>query len=65
MALKFRGTSGADTTAGSGVPMSKISQYLGHSSTTVTERVYARYAPDHLREEAEILDFTQPAKRVV
>ncbi|WP_235820096.1 tyrosine-type recombinase/integrase [Phaeovulum veldkampii] len=40
-----------------GVPMSKISQYLGHSSTAVTERVYARYAPDHLREAAEILDF--------
>ncbi|TMV83752.1 hypothetical protein FGG78_22395, partial [Thioclava sp. BHET1] len=32
-----------------GVPMQKISQYLGHSSTAVTERTYARFAPDHLR----------------
>jgi integrase len=48
--------------AAAGVPMSKISQYLGHSNTSVTERVYARFAPDHMREEAEVLDFTTPAK---
>jgi integrase len=47
-----------------GVPMQKVSQYLGHSSTAVTERVYGRYAPDHLREEAAILDFTKRAKVV-
>ena len=40
------------------MPMSRISQFLGHSSTAVTERVYARYAPDHLREEAALLDFS-------
>lgn len=45
--------------AEAGVPMSRISQYLGHSSTAVTERVYARFAPEHLRQEAEILDFTR------
>jgi len=50
--------------AAAGRPMSKISQYLGHSNTSVTERVYARYAPDHLREEAEVLDFTKHAKAV-
>jgi len=44
--------------AAAGTPMSKISQYLGHSSTAITEKVYARFAPDHLREEAAILDFT-------
>ncbi|MFC0282074.1 tyrosine-type recombinase/integrase [Camelimonas abortus] len=44
--------------AAAGVPMARISQYLGHSSTAVTERVYARFSPDHLRDEAEILDFT-------
>lgn len=44
--------------AAAGVPMSRIAQYLGHSSTAVTERVYARFAPDHLREEAAMLDFT-------
>lgn len=40
-----------------GTPMSRIAQYLGHSSTAVTERVYARFAPDHLRAEADVLDF--------
>lgn len=43
--------------AEAGVPMSKIAQYLGHSSTAVTERVYARFAPDHLRDAADVLDF--------
>lgn len=45
--------------AAAGVPMAKISQYLGHSNTAITEHVYARFAPGHLRAEAEILDFTQ------
>jgi len=45
--------------AAAGVPMSKISQYLGHSNVAVTERVYARYAPDHLRDAAEVLDFAR------
>lgn len=45
--------------AAAGTSMNRISQYLGHSSTSVTERVYARFAPDHLRDEAAILDFTQ------
>ena len=45
--------------ASSGVPMAKISQYLGHSNTQITERVYARFAPDHLRDEAALLDFTK------
>lgn len=43
--------------AAGGISMSKIAQYLGHSSTLVTERVYARFAPDHMRDAAEILDF--------
>lgn len=47
--------------AAAGRPMERISQYLGHSSVDVTRRVYARFAPDHLREEAEVLDF---AKRI-
>jgi len=45
-----------------GVPMQKVAQYLGHSNTFITERVYGRYAPDHLREEAAILDFTTRAR---
>ncbi|MEM6546474.1 MAG: site-specific integrase [Pseudomonadota bacterium] len=46
--------------AAAGLLMQRISQYMGHSSTRVTERVYARYAPDHMREEAAVLDFTKP-----
>jgi len=44
--------------AAKGVPMAKISQYMGHSSVAVTERVYARFAPDHLRDAAEALNFS-------
>lgn len=43
--------------AEAGRPMSRISQYLGHTNTQVTERVYARFAPEHLQEEANVLDF--------
>lgn len=42
--------------AEAGVPMSEIAQYLGHSSTAVTERVYARYSPDYLRGAASALE---------
>jgi integrase len=48
--------------AAGGVPMSRISQYLGHSSTAVTERTYARFAPDHLADAASILDFARVRK---
>lgn len=59
----LRHTAAVHLVAG-GVAMQKVSQYLGHSSIAVTERVYGRYAPDHLREEAAILDFTTRAKAV-
>ena len=42
--------------ASEGVAMEKIAQYLGHSNVSVTFSTYARFAPDHLREESEILD---------
>jgi integrase len=32
------------------VPMQMISQYLGHTSTRVTEQVYARYSPSFMRD---------------
>lgn len=48
--------------AEAGVPMSRISQLMGHSSTSVTERVYARFAPDHLADAAMVLDFSAPRK---
>lgn len=50
--------------AAAGRPMERISQYLGHSSVHITAKVYARFAPDHLREEAAVLDFTPRAKVV-
>lgn len=44
--------------AAAGVPMERISQYLGHSNVAITASVYARFSPDHLRDEAAVLDFT-------
>jgi len=36
--------------------MEEIAQYLGHSNTKVTERVYARFSPDFLQSAASALD---------
>ena len=41
--------------AEAGVPMSEIAAYLGHSDTRITERVYARFSPDHLRRAASAI----------
>jgi integrase len=45
--------------AEAGIPMPKIAQMLGHSNTATTERVYARYAPDHMQDAADVLDFVK------
>lgn len=50
--------------AEAGVPMSQISQYLGHSSTAVTEKIYARYSPDFLRGAAAALNLNPVQLRV-
>ena len=42
--------------AEAGHPMEKIAQVLGHSNSRITERVYARYSPDHLSDVVESLD---------
>ena len=42
--------------AADGVPMPKIAQYLGHSDDTITQRVYARYAPGHMQDAANALE---------
>lgn len=39
-----------------GVPMPEIAQYLGHTDTRITERVYARYSPEYLRKAASALE---------
>lgn len=38
-----------------GVPMAEIAQFLGHSDSRITERVYARFSPSHLRRAARAL----------
>lgn len=35
--------------AEAGVPMAEIAQVLGHDDDRITQRVYARFSPDHLR----------------
>jgi integrase len=40
-----------------GVDMFRISRFLGHSDTKVTERRYAKLHPDFLADAAEALDF--------
>ena len=39
-----------------GVPMSRISQFLGHTNTKIIESVYARFSPDFLRHAAVALN---------
>lgn len=39
------------------VPMQKIAQFLGHTSTRVTETTYARYSPSFLKDAADALNF--------
>lgn len=52
----FRHTAGV-WMAQADVPMQKIAQYLGHTSTRVTERVYARYSPAFMVDAAAALEF--------
>lgn len=39
-----------------GVPIHMVSQYLGHETSAITEQVYARLAPNHLRQAADELN---------
>lgn len=41
--------------AEAGVPMTEISQFMGHGSSAITERVYARYSPSYLQKAASAL----------
>lgn len=49
--------SAATWMAEAGVPMAEIAQYLGHESSRITERVYARYSPHYLRRAAAALEW--------
>lgn len=52
----FRHTAGV-WMAEADVPMQKIAQYLGHTSTRVTETTYARYSPTFMRDASAALDW--------
>jgi integrase len=52
----FRHTAGV-WMAQADVPMQKISQFLGHTSTRITERTYARYSPSFMKDAAAALEF--------
>jgi len=40
-----------------GASLVEVAQYLGHTDTRTTFRVYARHSPDHLRTAAKALEF--------
>lgn len=42
--------------AEAGVPMPEIAQYLGHADDRITQRIYARFSPQHLRRAAGALE---------
>lgn len=50
----FRHTAGV-WMAEADVPMQKIAQYLGHTSTRVTEATYARYSPKYMADASAVL----------
>jgi len=52
----FRHTAGV-WMAQADVPMQKIAQFLGHTSTRITETVYARYSPRFMADAASALDW--------
>lgn len=52
----FRHTAGV-WAAEAGRSMSEIAQFLGHSTTTITEKVYARYSPEYQRGVSRALEF--------
>lgn len=52
----FRHTAGV-WMAEADVPMQKIAQYLGHTSTRVTETTYARYSPNYMKDAAAALEW--------
>jgi integrase len=47
-----------------GMPIEKVSQFLGHSNIQITQKTYARFMPEHLADAAEIMDlgFSEPAR---
>lgn len=44
-----------------GVSMDEVAQFLGHSDSRITSRVYARFSPDHLRKASRALGWKRPS----
>ncbi len=40
-----------------GQPIERVSQYLGHSNIQITQKIYARFLPEHLADAADVLNF--------
>ncbi|MEP2955570.1 MAG: site-specific integrase [Sulfitobacter sp.] len=40
-----------------GQPIERVSQYLGHSNIQITQKIYARFLPEHLSDAADVLNF--------
>lgn len=49
----------AVTMLSQGLPLEKVAQMLGHSNVSTTYRVYGRYLPEHMKDAADLLDFTK------
>lgn len=45
-----------------GIPIFKVAQYLGHANTAMVEKVYGRFAPTHMQDAADVLNFTEIRK---
>ena len=52
----FRHTAGV-WMAQAGISMEKISQYMAHSTVTITERHYARFSPNYMRDASNALSW--------
>ncbi|AWN51598.1 site-specific integrase [Methylobacterium sp. 17Sr1-1] len=48
-----------------GASMSEIATYLGHSDDKITQRVYAKLSPTHLRRASQALEVGRPRLRTV
>lgn len=42
-----------------GIAIEQVAQYLGHSNTAITFSTYGRFAPNHLTDAADVLDFVK------
>jgi integrase len=51
--------------AEAGLSMSLIAQFLGHSDSRTTERIYARYSPDYLRQASNALEMLAGNRRLI